>query len=44
VYQDAVIIPLYWYTSVSLTQPWIKRTFSVGGYQRYEKWEVLQDK
>jgi oligopeptide transport system substrate-binding protein len=44
VYQDAVIIPLYWYTSISLTQPWIKRTFSVGGYQRYEKWEVLQDK
>ena len=44
VYQDAVILPLYWYTSVSLTQPWIKRTFSVGGYQRYEMWEVLQDK
>jgi len=44
VYDDAAIVPLYWYTSVSVTQPWIKRTFSAGGHQRYEKWEVLQDK
>ena len=44
VYDDAAIIPLYWYTSVQVTQPWIKRTVSAGGHQRYEKWEVLQDK
>jgi oligopeptide transport system substrate-binding protein len=42
-YDDAVIIPLYWYTRVTVTQPWIKRTFSVGGHERYEHWEVLQD-
>jgi oligopeptide transport system substrate-binding protein len=42
-YDDAAIIPLYWYTSNQVTQPWIKRTFSAGGQQqRYEKWEVLQ--
>jgi oligopeptide transport system substrate-binding protein len=43
VYDDAAIIPLYWYTSVGVTQPWIKRTFSLGGHERYEHWEVLQD-
>jgi oligopeptide transport system substrate-binding protein len=43
VHEDAVVIPLYWYASVNLTQPWVKRTFSVGGHQRYEKWKVLQD-
>ncbi|MBN1888938.1 MAG: peptide ABC transporter substrate-binding protein [Thermoflexales bacterium] len=43
VYEDAVMIPLYWYTRVTLTQPWIKRTFSAGGHERYENWEVLQD-
>ena len=42
--EDAAIIPIYWYTSVLVTQPWIKRTYSVGGHQRYENWEVLQDK
>lgn len=42
-YEDAAIAPIYWYTRVTLTQPWIKRTFSVGGHERYEHWEVLQD-
>ncbi len=41
---DAAIIPVYWYTNVHVTQPWIKRTYSSGGHERYEKWEVLQDK
>jgi oligopeptide transport system substrate-binding protein len=39
---DPVMIPLYWYTTVSLTRPYIKRTFSLGGHQIYFKWEVLQ--
>lgn len=43
VYDDAAIIPLYWYTMPSMTQPWIKRTFSVGGRERYEKWQVMQE-
>jgi oligopeptide transport system substrate-binding protein len=43
VWEDAIMIPLYWYTRVTLTQPWIKRTFSLGGHERYEHWEVLQD-
>jgi oligopeptide transport system substrate-binding protein len=44
VYDDAAILPLYWYTSVNVTQPWIKRTYSAGGHERYEQWQVLQDK
>lgn len=42
-YDDAAIIPLYWYTTVSVTKPYIKRTYSVGGHQRFEKWEVVQN-
>jgi oligopeptide transport system substrate-binding protein len=42
-YDDAAIAPIYWYTSVNVTKPHIKRTYSVGGHQAYEKWEVLQD-
>jgi len=41
VYDDAVIIPIYWYTRVTLTKPYVKRTFSVlGGLEHIEKWEV----
>lgn len=43
VWEDAVMIPLYWYTRVTVTHPWVKRTFSLGGHERYEHWEVLQD-
>ncbi len=39
---DPVMIPLYWYTRVTVTQPWIKRTFSVGGHEIFYNWEVTQ--
>jgi len=39
---DPVMIPLYWYTRVTVTQSWIKRTFSVGGHELFYNWEVLQ--
>jgi oligopeptide transport system substrate-binding protein len=42
-YDDAAIIPIYWYTSVNVTKPYVKRTYSVGGHQRFEKWEIMQD-
>lgn len=38
--EDAVVIPIFWYTNPSLTQPWIERTFSNSTYERYEKWSV----
>jgi len=38
---DAAIAPIYWYTSVALTKPYIKRTYSLGqGDDRFEKWSV----
>jgi oligopeptide transport system substrate-binding protein len=39
---DAIMIPLYWYTRVNITKPWIKRTYSLGGHELYYNWEVLQ--
>jgi oligopeptide transport system substrate-binding protein len=39
---DAIMIPMYWYTTVSVTEPWVKRTYSLGGHQIYYNWEVLQ--
>ena len=42
VVDDPVMIPLYWYTRVTVTQPWIKRTFSVGGHEIFYNWEVVQ--
>jgi oligopeptide transport system substrate-binding protein len=38
---DAVMIPIYWYTRVTLTKPYVTRTFSVlGGLEHIEKWSV----
>jgi oligopeptide transport system substrate-binding protein len=38
---DAVIAPIYWYTSVGVTKPNIERTYSVlGGKQAYNKWDI----
>lgn len=37
---DAVIIPIYWYTTVSVTRPYVTRTYSSGGHQHFEKWDV----
>ncbi len=39
-YEDAAIIPLYWYTRVSVTKPWVNRTFSQHGHEAYEKWSL----
>ena len=37
---DAAIIPIYWYTTVSVTRPYVTRTYSSGGQQAFEKWDV----
>jgi oligopeptide transport system substrate-binding protein len=38
--QDAAVAPIYWYTTVWLTKPYVKRTFGVLGYETFEKWEI----
>jgi oligopeptide transport system substrate-binding protein len=40
VYDDAVIAPIYWYTNVVVTKPYVIRTYGVGGQQSYEDWDI----
>jgi oligopeptide transport system substrate-binding protein len=41
VWEDAAIITVYWYTRVSVTKPYVTRTFSVlGGMEAIEKWDI----
>jgi oligopeptide transport system substrate-binding protein len=39
--QDAVMIPIYWYTNLDMTKPYVTRTFSSSGHEAYEKWDIL---
>jgi oligopeptide transport system substrate-binding protein len=38
--EDAAIIPIYWYTGVEVTKPYVNRTFGRGGQNYYEKWTM----
>jgi oligopeptide transport system substrate-binding protein len=39
--EEAAIIPVYWYTGVSLTRPYVQRTYSVlGGQEAIYKWDI----
>jgi oligopeptide transport system substrate-binding protein len=42
VYDIAEIIPIYFYTGVGVTKPYVDRTFGVGGQQYFEKWDITQ--
>jgi oligopeptide transport system substrate-binding protein len=42
VYDDAVMAPIYWYTSLDLTKPYVQRTYSVTGHEVYEKWDIAR--
>lgn len=39
---DAVFAPIYWYTRVTLTKPYVVRTFSTGGHEHFEKWDIVK--
>jgi oligopeptide transport system substrate-binding protein len=41
VYEDAAIIPIYWYARNTCTKPYVVRTFGTGGQEAYEKWDIL---
>jgi oligopeptide transport system substrate-binding protein len=38
---DAILIPIYWYTDLDLTRPYVTRTYGSGGQQAFEKWDIL---
>jgi oligopeptide transport system substrate-binding protein len=42
VYTDAVIAPIYWYSRNTTTKPYVTRTFSSSGHERFEKWDINQ--
>ncbi|HET90678.1 MAG TPA: peptide ABC transporter substrate-binding protein [Chloroflexi bacterium] len=39
-YEDAAIAPIYWYTMVNVTKPYVNRTYSQHGHEAYEKWSL----
>jgi len=38
--KDAVMIPIYWYTNLDMTKPYVTRTYSSTGHEAYEKWDM----
>jgi oligopeptide transport system substrate-binding protein len=38
---DAVIAPLFWGSRMTLTKPYVERTFGVSGLESFEKWDIL---
>jgi oligopeptide transport system substrate-binding protein len=38
--KDAFIAPIYWYTTVELTKPYVHRTYPASTTQHYEKWTL----
>jgi oligopeptide transport system substrate-binding protein len=39
--QDAAVAPIYFYVTRQLTKPYVERTYSIIGQERYEKWDIL---
>jgi oligopeptide transport system substrate-binding protein len=37
---DTALAPIYFYTTLSMTQPWVERTYSQFGQDYFEKWDV----
>ncbi|MCD4738763.1 MAG: peptide ABC transporter substrate-binding protein [Anaerolineae bacterium] len=44
VYEDAAVLPIYWYTMVNVTKPYVNRTYSNHGHDYYEKWSLELEK
>jgi len=40
--KDAVTIPIYWYTNLDMTKPYVTRTFSSSGHEQYEVWDITK--
>ncbi len=38
--QDAAIAPIYWYTTVNLTKPYLKRTYAPMGGEHIKDWRI----
>lgn len=40
VFEDAAIIPIYWYSDLELTKPYVERTQAVDNTEQYENWSL----
>ncbi len=40
VWEDAVVIPIYWYSRNTATKPYVTRTFGSGGQESIDKWDI----
>lgn len=40
--EEAIVAPLYWYSSIELRQPTFKMEAAKTGYERFEKWQVVK--
>jgi len=40
VVDEAAIIPIYWYTRVTVTKPYVTRTFGSAGQESVDKWDI----
>jgi oligopeptide transport system substrate-binding protein len=40
VWEKAAMAPIYWYTRVTLTKPYVTRTWASGGHEHFEKWDI----
>jgi len=38
---DAAIAPIYWYTRVVLTKPYVERTYAPMGGEHIKDWKIL---
>ena len=38
--EDAAIAPIYWYTLVNVTKPYVTRTYGLSDHQAFEKWKI----
>jgi oligopeptide transport system substrate-binding protein len=39
---DAVMAPIYWYTSLSVTKPYVQRTYGQVQHQEFTTWDITQ--
>lgn len=40
VFDEAAIIPIYWYSDLELTRPYVERTYAVDNAEQYENWSL----
>ena len=40
VVDEAAVVPIYWYTRVTVTKPYVTRTYGSAGHESVDKWDI----